>query len=69
MHCLAGVSRSASVVIGYLMWRESMSFESSFQEVQLARPIINPNRGFVRQLNEFERLGCDFACKVRPLQH
>jgi hypothetical protein len=64
VHCMAGVSRSASVVIGYLMWRDSLSFDQSLQAVKAVRPFIKPNQGFVKQLAEYERLGCQAPVKV-----
>ncbi|KAF5899312.1 dual specificity protein phosphatase 19, partial [Clarias magur] len=32
VHCNGGVSRSVSVVIGYLMWREGQSFDDTFSQ-------------------------------------
>ncbi|XP_051575524.1 dual specificity protein phosphatase 19b [Myxocyprinus asiaticus] len=53
VHCNAGVSRSASVVIGFLMSQEKMSFEEAFSTVKNARPSIQPNPGFMRQLKKY----------------
>lgn len=50
VHCNAGVSRSASVVIGYIMLQENLSYIESFNCVKNARNCINPNAGFVRYL-------------------
>ncbi|KAE8812548.1 Dual specificity protein phosphatase 4 [Hordeum vulgare] len=46
VHCCHGVSRSNSLVIAYLMWREGQSFDDAFQFVKAARGIANPNMGF-----------------------
>jgi hypothetical protein len=54
VHCTAGVSRSASIVIAYLMWKEGLSFDQAYADVQRARPMISPNVGFVEQLRKFE---------------
>jgi dual specificity phosphatase 12 len=54
VHCMAGVSRSATVVIGYLMAMYGYSFDQAYREVQMKRPIINPNSGFVGQLQSWE---------------
>lgn len=56
VHCVAGVSRSASVVIAYLMWKNKINFESAFRIVRQARPIVEPNSNFVNQLKSFEKL-------------
>jgi protein-tyrosine phosphatase len=54
VHCMAGVSRSASFVIAYLMWKEKFEFNTAYQLVKSKRHIIYPNVGFVRQLKTFE---------------
>lgn len=55
VHCNAGVSRSASVVMAYLM-KSSVcaSFQEAYEFVRKIRPAVAPNPGFVRQLKEFE---------------
>lgn len=55
VHCMAGVSRSASVVIGYLMKFNNMNFTTAFEHVKQQRPCICPNEGFVRQLKELDK--------------
>eukprot|EP01116_Phalansterium_solitarium_P004596 TRINITY_DN1562_c0_g1_i1.p1 TRINITY_DN1562_c0_g1~~TRINITY_DN1562_c0_g1_i1.p1 ORF type:complete len:180 (-),score=40.08 TRINITY_DN1562_c0_g1_i1:461-1000(-) len=57
VHCAAGVSRSATVVIAYLMVNEGMSVTEARDAVKLKRPIIWPNPGFMRQLGLFEQMG------------
>ncbi|MBN3300216.1 dual specificity protein phosphatase 19 [Amia ocellicauda] len=54
VHCNAGVSRSASVVIGYLMSSEFLSFEDAFALVKSARPAACPNPGFMEQLRNYK---------------
>lgn len=53
VHCNAGISRSASVVIGYLMLVFNYSFNDAFQHVHSARPVIRPNDGFLNQLKNY----------------
>lgn len=55
VHCVAGVSRSASLCIAYLMKYENMSLRQAYQHVKMARPIIRPNQGFWKQLIEYEK--------------
>ncbi|KAM3236684.1 hypothetical protein P3L10_016721 [Capsicum annuum] len=50
VHCYQGVSRSTSLVIGYLMWREGQSFDDAFEYVKAARGIADPNIGFACQM-------------------
>jgi atypical dual specificity phosphatase len=54
VHCFQGVSRSASVVIAYLMKYRKMKFQRAFDYLKKRRNIINPNFGFVDQLKNFE---------------
>ncbi|XP_046886597.1 dual specificity protein phosphatase 19-like isoform X5 [Hypomesus transpacificus] len=53
VHCNAGVSRSSSMVIGYLMTRERLAFNDAFSQVKAARPSICPNPGFLLQLKNY----------------
>ncbi|XP_060214051.1 protein-tyrosine-phosphatase MKP1-like isoform X2 [Lycium barbarum] len=55
VHCFQGVSRSTSLVIAYLMWKEGMSFEDAFQHVKAARGVTNPNMGFACQLLQCQK--------------
>ncbi|OVA18266.1 Dual specificity phosphatase [Macleaya cordata] len=55
VHCCQGVSRSTSLVIAYLMWREGQSFDDAFQFVKTARRIANPNMGFACQLLQCQK--------------
>ncbi|BBN02983.1 hypothetical protein MPTK1_2g19810 [Marchantia polymorpha subsp. ruderalis] len=55
VHCYQGVSRSTSLVIAYLMWREGQSFEDAFQDVKAARGVTNPNMGFACQLLQAQK--------------
>ncbi|CAL0329924.1 unnamed protein product [Lupinus luteus] len=55
VHCCRGVSRSTSLVIAYIMWRESQSFEDAFQYVKNARGVTNPNMGFASQLFQCQK--------------
>ena len=56
VHCFAGSSRSATIIIAYLMWKNQLNFIDSCNLLQKIRPIIYPNYGFVRQLKMFEKL-------------
>ncbi|KAG2454155.1 hypothetical protein HYH02_001191 [Chlamydomonas schloesseri] len=61
VHCMMGISRSASTVIAYLMWKERIGFVTAAERVYAARPFISPNPGFVLQLRLWEKMGMDFA--------
>jgi len=55
VHCSLGVSRSATLVIAYLMKHKAWSYHSALRQVRKQRYIIEPNKGFSKQLEEFGR--------------
>ena len=55
VHCAAGVSRSACIVLAHLMRSHNMTLKRAYNYLKLRRPVIRPNVGFFRQLIEFER--------------
>ncbi|KAL4436268.1 hypothetical protein ABPG74_015859 [Tetrahymena malaccensis] len=55
VHCFAGVSRSSTTVIAYLMKTNNWSYEKSLFYCKSRRKVTNPNPGFIRQLMSFER--------------
>ena len=48
--CTAGMSRSATICIAYLMLYQNLTFQEAFDKTKKARRFINPNAGFVRYL-------------------
>lgn len=54
VHCKAGISRSSSIVIAYLMKTRKWSLNRALNYVKNRRTIINPNPGFMKQLKEYE---------------
>ncbi|CAD8102813.1 unnamed protein product [Paramecium primaurelia] len=56
VHCAAGVSRSAAIVIYFIMRSFKWSYVKSFQHVKAKRSVICPNEGFIRQLKQHEKL-------------
>lgn len=57
VHCFAGVSRSAAMVIAYIMQTRKVPLAVAFKEVKLCRQFVDPNPGFIRQLMVFEECG------------
>jgi protein-tyrosine phosphatase len=53
VHCVEGISRSASAVISYLMFARGMEFRQALRIVKHRRSIVCPNLGFVRQLSQW----------------
>lgn len=56
VHCKAGVSRSVSTCIAYLLYKHHMDLESALLLMVEKNPRSNPNKGFRRQLEEFEAI-------------
>ena len=56
VHCIAGSSRSASVVIAYIMWNKKLPYQEAFNFLSQKRSSVLPNDGFVKQLKIFEKL-------------
>ncbi|RUS90773.1 hypothetical protein EGW08_001484 [Elysia chlorotica] len=54
VHCMAGVSRSASVVLAYLVRDHGMSLRQAHDHVMERRDVIRPNQGFWVALIEYE---------------
>lgn len=55
VHCFAGVSRSATIVISFLMKKFEWSLNQALTFTKKRRRYIDPNPGFMRQLRKYER--------------
>ena len=53
---MAGASRSATIVIAYLMWTKKMKYQEALDFVKKKRFIVFPTYGFREQLKMFEKL-------------
>ncbi len=56
IHCMAGVSRSASVLIYYFMKKKLMNYYESYSYIHNIRHIINPNDSFKSQLEKYDTM-------------
>jgi len=56
VHCDAGVSRSATIVVSYLMKSQNLGLKDAYISVKQCRQQISPNPGFVKQLVDFEKV-------------
>ncbi|KAJ8920842.1 hypothetical protein NQ315_015634 [Exocentrus adspersus] len=55
VYCVAGVSRSATICIAYLMKHHRLPLLEAYNFVKLRRQRIKPNCGFFKQLIEYEK--------------
>mmetsp|Transcript_7676 Transcript_7676/g.17726 ORF Transcript_7676/g.17726 Transcript_7676/m.17726 type:complete len:270 (+) Transcript_7676:44-853(+) len=54
VHCLVGASRSAAIVLAYLVSKRAMTLRDAFTLVRARREVARPNKGFCEKLIEFE---------------
>ena len=54
VHCQAGVSRSASLVIAYLMAHSTLSVMEAFTLANHLRSVVDPSLHFLSQLQQFQ---------------
>ena len=61
VYCTAGVSRSASVVIAYIMTKLNCGLDEGLRIARASRQWVNPNPGFIDQLRVRVCAGVRFA--------
>lgn len=57
VHCVAGVSRSATVITAYLMRLKNIRYKAALAMLKRVRPIVTPNDGFIEQLRLYQTMG------------
>uniref|UniRef100_A0A6I8ND20 Dual specificity phosphatase 9 n=1 Tax=Ornithorhynchus anatinus TaxID=9258 RepID=A0A6I8ND20_ORNAN len=55
VHCLAGISRSVTVTVAYLMQKLHLSLNDAYDLVKRKKSNISPNFNFMGQLLDFEQ--------------
>jgi protein-tyrosine phosphatase len=59
IHCYMGSSRSASIVLIYLITKYNYDFESALKLIKLKRPIVNINNNFIEDIKKYlEKENC-----------
>ena len=53
VHCSAGASRSAALVIFYMMKETKWDYDYCLWYMQAKRPVVNPNTGFMNKLKDY----------------
>uniref|UniRef100_A0A4W3K4M6 protein-tyrosine-phosphatase n=3 Tax=Callorhinchus milii TaxID=7868 RepID=A0A4W3K4M6_CALMI len=54
VHCEAGISRSPTICLAYLMRSKQLRLEEAFDYIKQRRAAISPNFGFMDQLLQYE---------------
>lgn len=67
VHCVGGVSRSATIAVGFVMRHLQLSLDNAYRLVKEKRPTISPNLNFMGQLLQYEHQlqekgGIDLNC-------
>eukprot|EP01080_Neovahlkampfia_damariscottae_P009486 gene9486-1692_t len=74
VHCNAGQSRCSTAICAYLIIEKKKKVEESLILIKSARPMIQPNRGFMKQLielsgektiNSKEKIGYCKKCRTQ----
>jgi len=55
VHCMAGISRSPSITIAYVMRDQKMTLNDAYNFVKSKRPAISPHLDFLGELMEYEK--------------
>eukprot|EP00188_Purpureofilum_apyrenoidigerum_P001884 Plantae.Rhodophyta-Purpureofilum_apyrenoidigerum.ctg2088.p1 GENE.Plantae.Rhodophyta-Purpureofilum_apyrenoidigerum.ctg2088~~Plantae.Rhodophyta-Purpureofilum_apyrenoidigerum.ctg2088.p1 ORF type:complete len:209 (+),score=31.52 Plantae.Rhodophyta-Purpureofilum_apyrenoidigerum.ctg2088:206-832(+) len=69
VHCKAGMSRSSTAVIAYVMCATKMSEGEAFNHVKRCREMVRPNNGFLRQLMVFGKNIAPLLTKLVDEKH
>lgn len=56
VHCAMGKSRSATLVVAYLMWKYKLDAPTALAQLVEGRPVCCPNPGFQEQLKVWEKM-------------
>eukprot|EP01111_Echinosteliopsis_oligospora_P017123 TRINITY_DN7319_c0_g1_i1.p1 TRINITY_DN7319_c0_g1~~TRINITY_DN7319_c0_g1_i1.p1 ORF type:complete len:224 (+),score=55.22 TRINITY_DN7319_c0_g1_i1:94-765(+) len=56
IHCLRGISRSATITAAYVMQSRHLCPSKAVDLLRQTRPIVKPNYGFMEQLEQFQKI-------------
>lgn len=66
IHCIAGISRSSTIVCAYLMKTKKWTAEEAIEFVRSKRSVANPNEGFREQLDVWYQCGYRYDPDLKP---
>ncbi|KAG9238396.1 protein-tyrosine phosphatase-like protein [Amylocarpus encephaloides] len=67
VHCAMGKSRSVTITIAFLLRKyPDLTVTSALELVKQARPMAEPNDGFMAQLKLYKLMGCPRNIKEQP---
>lgn len=62
VHCKAGISRSATVILAWMIIYKNIPFDTAYRFLQEKRPIIRPNDFYIQLLKGLEK---DFYVAIK----
>ncbi|KAH7913299.1 hypothetical protein BJ138DRAFT_1059286 [Hygrophoropsis aurantiaca] len=68
VHCQAGISRSATIIAAYLMHALKLDPTIALDMIKKVRPNIEPNEGFMQQLEVFHQASCQFTPRDKAIR-
>jgi dual specificity MAP kinase phosphatase len=69
VHCQAGISRSVSVVMAYIIWTQRMESICAFEMISEYRSCAGPNLHFMGQLLIFQKNLPDDTSDINLVEH
>ncbi|KAI5784627.1 protein-tyrosine phosphatase-like protein [Geopyxis carbonaria] len=67
IHCAMGKSRSATVLAAYLMKTRRISRDEALEVIRECRPFVDPNDGFMKQLELYHQMQYTTALDDNPI--
>lgn len=67
VHCAMGKSRSATLVVAYLMWKYNIGWKEALEQLCEGRPVCDPNPGFKEQLGIWKKM-LDASSEVEKMR-
>ncbi|KIJ62136.1 hypothetical protein HYDPIDRAFT_30689 [Hydnomerulius pinastri MD-312] len=68
VHCQAGISRSSTIVAAYLMHSQKLDVNTAIEKIREKRPQIEPNDGFLQQLEVFHQASYKISRKDKAIR-
>ncbi|KAG8745380.1 hypothetical protein FRC10_008239 [Ceratobasidium sp. 414] len=68
VHCVAGMSRSATIAAAYLMQSQGLDPTGALDLIREVRPVIHPNPAFLQQLEVFHAAFCKVSKRDKNIR-
>ncbi|EUC65419.1 tyrosine-phosphatase [Rhizoctonia solani AG-3 Rhs1AP] len=68
IHCMAGMSRSATIAAAYIMYSQGLDPTGALELIREVRPTIQPNPSFLHQLEVFHAAYCKITKRDKNIR-